>query len=163
AEHAGDVAEGVVAATALLQRAGRLALEVEEVEVAVGDEGLAEVVVAVDADAAGAAGGGGAEGVEGGERAAPVGGGGVGAGGVGVCGAAGGGGGAGWGVAEGVEGGESAAPVGVRGEVAVGVGVRGQHRARPLHLGAHAAGEGGVVLGRGRLGPEARRLGGGEG
>ena len=72
AEHAGDVTEGVVPAAALLERAGRLALEVEEVELAVGEERLAEVVVAVDADAEAAAGGNVAEGVEVGEGAVPL-------------------------------------------------------------------------------------------
>ena len=59
AEHAGDVAEGRLLGAALGERAGGLAFEVEDDVVAAGAEELAEVVVAVDADAlAGASAGG---------------------------------------------------------------------------------------------------------
>ena len=51
AEHAGDVAQGAALDAALAEGAGGLALEVDDREVAAGVQDLAEVVVAVRADA----------------------------------------------------------------------------------------------------------------
>ena len=54
AQHAGDVAQRRALEPPLAERPRRLALEVDDDEVAAGVEHLAEMVVAVDADARGA-------------------------------------------------------------------------------------------------------------